>query len=140
MARINDADVFAVVSDDVEGVLTDLSVFITTASSYMTAIESAYPAFAAIGEDLLKVVETYLAAHYAVIKTKFVKTEKADVVGQGFEVKSDLGLDATWYGGQAKSFDISGTLGTIDEDAKSGRKRSVSFGYVGKDHTDGISE
>jgi len=140
MARVVDADIQAIISDDVDGVVSDFSVFIANASIYMTQVEADHATFAALKEETLKLIETYIAAHMTILKTKFAKSEKAGSVGAGFAVQVGLGLDETWYGSSAKSFDTSGTLGRLDEEAKKGSKTRRGFGYVGEDFNDGISE
>ena len=105
MARVTDTEVKAIASDDIPATL-DTTTFIEIATLDVDELLD--------GKDMsatrLKHIELYLSAHYAIIKTKFVKSEKAGSVSQSFQEKNELGLSLTHYGQMAMTLDTSGTL------------------------------
>lgn len=63
-----------------------------------------------LSENRLKLIELYLAAHFAAITFPVASFEAAGKVQESLQYKVDLGLDYTKYGQQAQLFDSSGTL------------------------------
>jgi len=105
MARVTDSEVKAIAPDDIPAML-DTTTFIEIATLDVDELL----ADKGMSDARLKNVELYLSAHYAVLKTKFVKTEKAGSVSQSFQEKNDLGLSLTHYGQMTMTLDTSGTL------------------------------
>lgn len=132
MARVTDAEVKVFGPDDIPDTL-DTTPFIDYANRYIANVGSVYPDFDAQSEDIKTDIELQLSLHFTILKTKWAKTEKADVVGASYQEKNDLGLDLTHYGQAAKLADLSGTLAIIDENNKNGVSSSLSFDYLGTD-------
>lgn len=67
-----------------------------------------------LGDDLLTEIEKWLAAHF--LSTRDQRVEREKVGGEWeatYQGKTEMGLDATTYGQQAKALDWSGTLATL---------------------------
>jgi len=65
-------------------------------------------------------IKVWLAAHFISVADKRVKEESADGIRTVFEGKTEMGLDATIYGQQAKMIDPTGMLSKI---GRTDRKR-----------------
>jgi len=63
-----------------------------------------------LSDNRLKLIELYLAAHFAAITYPVASFEAAGKVQESLQYKVDKGLEFTKYGQQAMMFDTSGTL------------------------------
>ena len=67
-----------------------------------------------LGEDLLSHLELLLAAHFAALRDPRMSRESvADEYEYSSQGRTGMGLDATFYGQQAKLLDSTGTLALI---------------------------
>ena len=113
-ARVTDAEVRGILRTTI----TDLTPFITTANAL---VNSRVMGQSGMSEDLLKQVELWLAAHFAAIRDPQASSESAGGVSASYMIGSpDKGLNATPYGQQAVSLDISGSLAKLTVQRKQG--------------------
>jgi len=79
----------------------------------------------------LKEIERWLSAHFIAIRDVRVASEKASVMSQSFQYKVDLNLNQTQYGQQALLLDTSGTLASLQSQAKGAAGGVASFKAFG---------
>lgn len=82
-------------------------------------------------DDMLTIVETWLAVHFYHVKDMRPASESAGAVSQSFQYQLGLGLDVTMYGQQAKLLDATGSLARWDQQIKKGRRRRTGVTWVG---------
>jgi len=80
----------------------------------------------AINDDLLRQIETYLAAHFLSLFDPRAESETADGVKFVYEGKTDMALDASKYGQMAQVLDPSGRLKQLSKDNRVGWQVSVA--------------
>jgi hypothetical protein len=115
---------------DLDASMTDLMPFITAANELVT--ELCVPAGYTAGR--LKVIETWLAAHFAAIRDPRISSESlgASVTYQG-NVGQNLSL--THWGQQAMLFDTAGTLASLNKGVETGiSKAKIGVTWLGKKH------
>ncbi len=115
-------------SDLVKGIIEvdvaiDLSPFILAASALVDDIveKSGHDA------DRLRLIETWLAAHFYTVRDPRTTDEKAGTVSASYQSAVDLNLNTSHYGQMAMTLDSSGLLR-----ATSKIKRKVSVSWLGK--------
>ncbi len=137
MSRTDSAAVCAVLDTTLDD--DEVDPFINTANLMVTA----YLGTSALDPDLLKEIETYLAAHFVTHRDRVTSDESADSVGFKFQGKTEMGLDSSLYGQTAQILDTTGTLSQLsDADrigilAKAGSEAtnvSAQFVRVSHDH------
>lgn len=84
----------------------ELNVFISNAHILMMNKLDGY----GLDAELMKLIETYLAAHFAAITNPSAQRVTLGPLGEAYFGKVDLGLDYTRYGQMAKSMDPTGKL------------------------------
>ncbi len=109
MSRTDSAAVCAVL----DTVLNDDEVepFINTANLMVTA----YLGTSSLAADLLKEIETYLAAHFVTHRDRVTAEEDADSVSFKFQGKTEMGLDSSLYGQTAQMLDTTGKLAQLSD-------------------------
>jgi hypothetical protein len=112
MARVTADEVKAIASDDLPSDAV-LSVFIDIA----TAMVDDRLAEKSLTDTVLKILEMYLSAHFAVLKYKYNISSKIGPSSDSFANQVDLGLNQTVYGQQAVVLDSSGTLAALNQQA-----------------------
>lgn len=70
-----------------------------------------------IADELMKLIETYIAAHFAVLSYPAIESEALASLRTKYFGKVDLGLNATRYGQMAMQLDPTGLLGTDKKQA-----------------------
>ncbi len=110
-SRITDADVRAIIQ--LPSRMTDLEAFRITAASLVQT--SGVEDCDALGEDNLKEIERWLAAHFAAIDGQRVTKEKLGDADVTYQHKEDLRLHLTHYGQMAMTLDVCGYLRRLDE-------------------------
>ena len=122
MARVTEAQVRQIIDTDADFSLTP---FIDTANA-LTDYVSSKDTNSELTAALLVQIEKWLAAHFYAIRDpqpQEERTEEASAVHQG---KTELGLDLTHWGQQAKRLDVTGTLAQLDR-----TKHRVSVQWLG---------
>ncbi len=102
--------------------ITNFEPFIIPANLLITDKLSA----AGFSAEYLAVIETWLAAHFAAVSEREVRTEQLGDANVTYTGKEGEGLNATRFGKQAKVLDTSGIL------AKLGAKQ-VLIEFMGDD-------
>ena len=111
MPRTDSAAVCAVL----ETSLTDdqIDPFIQTANIMVT--EYLAGSDCGLSDDLLKEIETYLAAHFVTLRDRIVQREAADGVSFDYQGSTDAGLDSSQYGQTAQILDSCGKLSQLSD-------------------------
>lgn len=127
MARATDSDVEGVVEVDDDITLTP---FITIANELVTELctDSDYSA------TRLTLIETWLAAHFYLMRDQLVGTERAGPVQVTYSTKIGLGLKQTKHGQTAMLLDTAGNLAQHDKRIEEGEAATVSFSWMGEDY------
>lgn len=68
-----------------------------------------------LGDDLLKEIERWLAAHFVAIRIKITSQEKLGDAAENYQFKLGLNLQNTMWGQQALMLDTSGTLNRLSQ-------------------------
>jgi hypothetical protein len=76
---------------------------------------------------LLKQIELYLAAHFYALRDPQYQQETTLRAGARYQGQTGMGLDATWWGQQAKVLDVSGYLASLD----SGKRAVAGMAWLG---------
>ena len=85
----------------------------------------------------LKLIETWLSAHFYGIRDPRVRSEAAKGVSQSIATRIDLGLNQTEYGQQAILLDASGGLSTWQDSIQNGSAgRSTGINWLGTEPGD----
>ena len=105
MARITAAEVKAII----DTTLTEdqIAPFITAANLTVTDILGGSTVLSA---NQLKEIERWLSAHFVAIRDPRISRERTEEAEATYHGKSDMGLDHTPYGQQAKMLDTTGAL------------------------------
>lgn len=108
------------VKEIIDTTLTEVQVapFITAANLTVTDILGASTVLSA---DQKKEIERWLAAHFVAVRDPRISAEKTADAGATYQGKTEMGLDSTFYGQQAKMLDTTGALANIGK-----RKASMS--------------
>lgn len=125
MARTTEGKVKAVIEVDDDLWSDD---FITNASIMVDNLAASGSA-SSLSSATLEVIETYISAHlYALVDPKPLQ-EKASRSTTKFQGKTDMGLNATFWGQMALSFDYTGTLaGMTNTD---GLSKELTIAWLG---------
>lgn len=107
-----DADKVRTIVETDDEAFPDLGPFIAAANSLVGAVclGSGYSDFT------LELIERWLAAHFYAVSDPRSTYEQAGSVSEKLEGKTDLGLDFTRYGQQAKLLDYAGNLAKLGRD------------------------
>lgn len=90
---------------------------------------------AGLSETVLEQIEMYLAAHLASLRDQRVQQENiAGEYSAHYQGKTDMGLNATYYGQMVLVFDTSGTL------AQAGLKGAKLIVFDTPDHGSGLGD
>ncbi len=129
MSRTDSAAVCAVL----DTVLDDDEVdpFVNTANLMVTA----YLGTSDLAADLLKEIETYLAAHFVTHRDRITSEEDADSVSFTFQGETKMGLDSSLYGQTAQILDTTGILSQLSDEDRIG-----FFAKVGSEATNASAE
>ena len=104
MARVIDAEVKKIIDTTI-----DTDPFIQAANLIVTDRLSNQ----GLGDDLLKEIERWFAAHLVAIREPQAKAEKVGDTGVTYFGKDGYGLDATPYGQQVMVLDPTGRMATL---------------------------
>lgn len=107
-ARVNAAQVREIFDTELSD--AQLNAFINTANIYTTSLLGN----SGLSGQMLTEIEKYLSAHFASMRDPRFETEKVGQYSYRVQGKTDMGLDATFYGQQAKLLDTSGRLSAAD--------------------------
>lgn len=66
-----------------------------------------------LSNDILTEIHKYLAAHFASLRDQRLQAERVADVSYTYQGKTDMGLQATFYGQTALMLDTSGTLANL---------------------------
>ena len=138
MARTTAAAVKLVLNRDYDTRnLPDLTPYIDTASAMVDDLDECADARGyTIDSTRLELIERWLAAHcYALSDQPYTGRSTLGASGQ-FQGRTDMGLDATKYGQQAKALDKSGCLAGAGATASilwGGQRPSAQTDYVDRD-------
>lgn len=111
--RVTDGEVREILDTD----LADLTAFITTSNAYINNLL----ADAGFSEAYMKVIEMWLAAHFACMNDPRSIEESAGKGRSKFEGKHGMGLEHTRYGQQVMMLDTSGKLKDASTSTTTGR-------------------
>ena len=104
--RVNQEEVQEIIDTDVDNLLPFIMVADTLVTKKLTG--------QSLGDDLLKEITRWLAAHFVAVRDPIVRQEKTgDASATFFLGKEGTGLNATPYGQQAMMIDTSGTLASL---------------------------
>jgi len=109
MSRTDSAAVCAVLETSLND--DEVEPFIATANLMVTA----YLGSSDLSADLLKEIETYLAAHFVTLRDVQTKTEKADGVAFTYQGEWGKGLGSSSYGQTAQILDGTGILSQLSD-------------------------
>ena len=114
-----------ITTEDVKAVGTfaadDLSIFVTHAETYMDAAFKDIP----VDAPLYRLIGVYISAHFAFLKEGQIKSDKVDVLSTTFNMSTGLALNSTTHGQQALALDLTGTLATLNSQAKQSKNSSL---------------
>ena len=82
-----------------------------------------------ITAGLLHKIKTYLAAHFYALRDPQYQSESNTGASATYQGQTGMGLDLTWWGQQAKAFDPTGILETLDSNEE---KVAVGLFWLGK--------
>jgi len=127
MARTTDADVESVVEVDASLSLTP---FISIANELVTELctDSGYT------DARLVLVETWLAAHFYLIRDQAVAMEQAGSVQIQYQYKIGLNLAQTKHGQTAMILDTAGNLAALSKRVEDGEPAGISMTWMGEDY------
>ena len=114
-ARVEEDEVLAIMPDDTDDSV-DISAFITPATLLVDRVAAAANADdsgVTMSDDELKEVERWLAAHFYAIREMLPSERKLGDAAEKFQGKTNMHLDATIYGQQAKALDATGELARL---------------------------
>lgn len=91
-------------------------------------------------EDRLRIIETWLAAHFYAIRDPRLSSEGAGPISSSFQSRVDLGFDVTHYGQQAMRVDTAGGLAALNAttakpNTSAKKTVKVTATWLGKDQT-----
>ena len=66
-----------------------------------------------LSNDILTEIHKYLAAHFASLRDQRIESERVADVSMKYQGKTDMGLNATFYGQTALMLDTSGSLANL---------------------------
>jgi hypothetical protein len=127
VARTTDADVELVAEVDSTISLTP---FITIANELVTELctDSGY------NDTRLALIETWLAAHFYLIRDQAVASEKAGSVAVSYQYKIGLFLSQTKQGQTAMMLDTAGNLAALSKRMEDGEPAAIQFTWMGTDY------
>lgn len=111
MARTTDIDVQGIIQVDS---CVSLTPFIRTAH-VLTNKVAENDEGGLLDNDLLKEIETWLAAHFYAHRDQLYQSKNTGQAGASFQGQTGMMLDSTQYGQTAKMLDITGFLSDIAE-------------------------
>ncbi len=114
MSRTDSAAVCAVLDTSLDD--DEVEPFINTANLVVTT----YLATSGLDADLLKEIETYLAAHFVTLRDVQAKQERADGVAFTYQGEWGSGLDSSSYGQTAQILDSTGILAQLSDENRIG--------------------
>lgn len=131
MARTTTGDVakvIATISDIAidQGALPAAIIAASSMTDYVVSKDTA----AILNVDLQMQIETYLAAHFYALRDPQYQQEQNEMAMAIYQGKTGTGLELTWWGQQAKIFDVTGTLASLDASSKKG-KTKISMTWLG---------
>ena len=122
--RTDDNRVCAIVDTDLTE--SQIQAFIETANLMVTNVLGS----SVLSDDTLRLIETYLAAHYITLRDPRTQSEAADGIKMTYEGKTGEGLDSSHYGQTAQELDTTGQLKAI------GKEDSIAWiARVGSERT-----
>ncbi len=136
------------VATAVEGILGDhydsdnspsLTPFIDTANALTTQVATCATARGVtLSSTTLELIERYLAAHFYSRSDPIASEKKTGDATAAFQGKTEMGLDSTHYGQDAKTLDHSGCLASMSKGRQAttewiGRPPSEQTDYVNRD-------
>lgn len=98
-----------------------LSPFIQAASSLTDYVEEK-DTDSILSASALEIIERWLAAHFYAHADQLHSQKQTGRASATFQGKTDMCLDSTQYGQTAKILDVTGTLASLDKQAKDGKK------------------
>lgn len=109
MPRVTEAEVKQIIKTELT--LEEVTPFLAAASHLVTEIltDEGY------GNDILKDIEMWLAAHFVAIRDPQISKERIGDVDATYHGKSGLGLNHTPYGQQVMLLDHHGKLAEIQD-------------------------
>ena len=118
--RIEEAEVWQILPADADTTV-NLSPFIKAASQLVDRVSaraSATGSNVSVSDDELKEIERWLTAHLFCIRDRLPSERKIGDATDKYQGKTDMGLDATTYGQQAKMLDPTGELARLASNKK----------------------
>jgi hypothetical protein len=115
---------------------SNLTAFISTANAFVTQCCTGSSVETDYEDDVLTLIETWLAAHLYTIKEQLIDTEKAGSVSEKFQYKIDLGFASSRYGQTAMQLDWQGGLSALNEQMKKGKGRRPGVTWLGTSLTE----
>lgn len=128
--RVTEEQVREIIDTD-----TQISVapFIATASALVDYVASKDSA-GALTNALLVQIEQWLTAHFYAIRDPQPQEEQTGKAKAVYQGRTDLGLDLTHWGQQAKRLDVTGCLASIDRTKR--RAQAAWLGLPPSEQTD----
>lgn len=83
-------------------------------------------------DEMLILIETWLAAHMYTVRDGRTFREKAGPVSEEKQSAVALGFNSSHYGQTAMRLDVKGGLSALEASSKKGRRPAPSVTYVGK--------
>ncbi len=132
MSRILPSDVEAIL--DFDPSIPDLQPFIDAAEELVTemcANAPVLPGGIAYSPGRLKIIETWLAAHFVAIRDPRYVSETMGAANVTYQSQVSLNLSLTPYGQQALTLDTKGGLAMLDRHISQGHRAQASITYLG---------
>lgn len=127
MSRATPEDVKAVI--DFDPSIEDLQPFIDAANELVTEV----CAVAGVSTNRLKIIETWLSAHFIAIRDPRYTSRSLGDASHAFQSQVGLNLGLTPYGQQAMLLDTKGGLAWLDKHISQGKRARVQVTYLGTD-------
>ena len=114
--RVTPSDVQAIYAYDPAILDAEATIFINSANIFTNKVLAA----GLTDSAQLTEIERWLGAHLIAIRDPQAASERAGAVAQTLQQKVDLNFNQTRYGQQALLLDFTGTLASLNEQAKGG--------------------
>jgi len=126
--RVTVAEVKQIIDIDSAIVDANITIFINAANIFTNLVNTTG---GMTSTTQLKEIERWLSAHLVAIRDMRVASEKAGPASQTFQYKVDLNFNVTVYGQQALLLDTTGTLASLQKQAKGDGGGVASFTAFG---------
>lgn len=116
---------------------TNLAPFIASATDLVDNVVScAITKGASLSTTTQELVERWLAGYFYALTDLMAQSKSTGAASATFQGKTDLGLNANYYGQTAMLLDTSRCLAAMNKEIAEGSKKTVQMVWLGKDPPD----